>query len=95
MKNIILKILRTGFSETKKYSAKQLNNYMFVLDGLFCDRYGLIVADVNNHFWDYYNKKNREELIHDLSAVKRRSVQDTAYFRILNRFANGDKYGIA
>ena len=93
MKNIILTLLKKGYTNSKKYSVEDLNHYLFNLSGLFVND-GNIIKASNNAFWDYKNIKNRKELLRDIKGISRRNIKDLAYFRILNRFANGDKYGV-
>lgn len=93
MKNIILTILRCGYSTTKKYKAKDLCHYLFILKYLIedCD-YGIRLK--HNAFWEATNNHNRDKLITLLHRMSRNKPTDMAYFDIINTFANGDKFGI-
>lgn len=93
MKQIIINILCNGFSNTKR-PLEEICDYVFILKYIFKkSEWGGICCN-ENAFWDSNNNKNRIELMQDIMDVKRRSVKDFSYFHILNRFANGDKYGI-
>ena len=92
MKKIILTVLCTGHSSTKKYTVKDLENYLFILKGLFKQtEYGIGCSD--SFFWEAENNNNRFALIRDIQKMKRRDIKDFGYFDIINRCANGDKYG--
>lgn len=41
------------------------------------------------------NSQRRKELRRDIQSIEKASVQDGSYFHILNRLANGDRYGIS
>lgn len=93
MKNIIITLLRTGATVTKKYNKQDLCKYLFFLGDIITERDGKIQAN-SNKFWTADNAQNRKDLIVDLIRVKHAKASDGAYFAILNRHANGDKYGI-
>lgn len=93
-KNIIKTVLRTGFSTTSKtvdevigglYPLKKIFRAGFGNVGILCSR---------NQFWNMTNIQNRIDLISDINAIKRASIKDAAYYRILARFEHGDAYGI-
>lgn len=92
MKNIILTLLSRGYSKTTKYKRDDLP---YFLRPLFEDSPILGIALVSGlPFWSAQNRENRDDLLHDFYSVQRMSITDTAYFHILNRFENGDAYGM-
>ena len=93
MKNIILTILRTGFTKSKK-SLEDLTEYLFILKYILrVNEIGFISCN-NNAFWKAENNNKRMELINDILGIHKKDIKDECYFHIINRFANGDKYGI-
>lgn len=93
MKNVILTVLRTGYSTTKKYTAEDLSGKLYFLKHIIENRESLGVCCNNNPFWRHTNNANRDALIRDIECAHRLGdIRDT--FHIHNRFANGDKYGI-
>lgn len=94
MKNIIIKILTTGFSTTRKYKLQDLCKWLYPLQYILRDGNGLSICCNENKFWSSENNGNRSELLLDICGIRRRNMTDDAYFRIINRFENGDKYGI-
>lgn len=93
-KNIINTVLRTGFSATKK-TVKEVIGGLYPLEKIFRAGFGGAGIICNqNQFWDITNKQNSIDLIHDIKAIKRANIQDTAYYHILVRFEHGDAYGI-
>ena len=93
MKKIIDTLLRTGYSKTTKYSTQDLEKYLYILRGLFEDTgYGHIKVKANK-FWNQDNSKNRLDLIRDMKSCQK-DIRKGSLFHILNRFENGDKYGI-
>lgn len=94
MKNIIITLLTHGYSKTKKYTAKDVGDWFYPMRELVKDAPLVGVSCNDNAFWHPANNKNRIDLYHDIAAVHRWSIRDHAYFRILNRMANGDAYGM-
>ena len=47
-----------------------------------------------NRFWTFENFANRMALLNDIASISKAKATDTHYFHILNRFENGDGYGI-
>ena len=95
MKNVLLTLLRIGVSNTKKFKVEDFSKYLpGVADLLFEQREWGITAK-SNDFWKHENNDRIAELRHDIEAVRRASVRDMNFFHILNRLANGDKYGIS
>ena len=93
MKNIILTILRTGYSKTKKYKAKDLCKKLFFLEHLIKDtEYGIFCK--HNNFWEFDNRDNRRELINEIYKIRNFNVKDTHYFHIINEIVNGERFGI-
>lgn len=93
-KNIIKTVLRTGFSATSK-TVDEVIGGLYPLKKIFRAGFGNVgILCSKNQFWDMTNIQNRIDLINDINAIKRASIQDTAYFNILVRFEHGDAYGI-
>lgn len=93
MKKTIETILSRGYTTTKK-PIEEFTNYLYILKYILkVNEVGRIMCN-NNCFWSVANKKNRMQLIHDISLIRRKSINDNSYFHIINRFENGDKYGI-
>ena len=93
MKKILINLLEKGYSKTKKYDIKQLENFCYILKGLFTKKYNMICCN-SNKFWHYENNNNRWQLIQDLKGYQKDITKGTK-FTILNRYENGDAYGIA
>lgn len=94
MKNLIVTVLQSGFSTTKKPLADFIK-YLYITKYIFhTDSLGRITHN-DNPFWKPENRKNRVQLLRDVHSIHRNNVQDSAYYTIINRFENGDKYGIA
>ena len=93
MKNILINLLLKGYTKTKKYTIKDIEQYCYILQGLFQNKYGMICCN-KNYFWHYENNNNRFQLIQDLKNYQKDIRKGTKY-TILNRFENGDAYGIA
>ena len=93
MKKSITTILRKGVTTSTK-SIADFVGYLYPLEHVLCVNESGFVACNDNAFWAFENMQNRRDFYHDICRIEKRSVQDNAYFRILNRFENGDKYGI-
>lgn len=93
MKNRIYNLLKNGYTETKKYTEQDLIKYLYPLKHLIKRENNLIMCNRNN-FWNHTNNENRWQLMDDISQIHRANIKDNAYFRIINRFENGDRYGI-
>jgi hypothetical protein len=93
MKNRIYNLLKNGYTETKKYTEQDLIKYLYPLKYIIQTQ-EYFIGCKRNKFWDYTNNENRWQLMDDISQIHRAKVTDTAYFRIINRFENGDRYGI-
>lgn len=91
MKKIIIGILAKGYTTSKK-SIEELTKAFYPLKYLITNKHGIITCN-DNAFWKYENHRNRCELIADLSMAKLGDIKGF-YFHILNRFENGDVYGI-
>lgn len=94
MKKIISNLLNTGSTKSKK-PIEEFVDFLFIL------KYILRVNDLgyvtcnDNAFWKAENEKNRKDLVIDVLCIRRKKdMKDMGYFHIINRFANGDKYGI-
>ena len=92
MKKTILRALQTGKATTRRYQVKDLENYLFIIKGLFIDTETGIKANEKNSFWTQKNA-NRADLIRDIMWMQYRKPTDTHYYTMLNRCANGDGYG--
>ena len=93
MKKIIIRLLLTGKSTTKKYKVEDLEEYLWIVRGLFVDTANGIAANPVNDFWSEDNTA-RADLIRDITNMTKPTIKDFYYYRILNRCANGDGYGI-
>lgn len=95
MKHIISSILRNGVTTSKKKTLDDYIKYLYPLKYILeIDSDTKWVRCNRNAFWYEPNNQNRIELYHDIMAIHRANIKDDAYFRIINRFENGDKYGI-
>lgn len=96
MKKIIVDFLSNGSYKGSKYSANDFIQKLFFLKYLISDTLSIPkgVFWNNNPFWYPLNTAFREELIQDVQNIKRFSINDTAFFGIIDRFENGDAYGI-
>ena len=95
MKNVLLTLLRTGVSRTTKFKVEDFSKYLPGVTNLLFEQREWGVTAKSNDFWKHENNERRAELRRDLQAVRKASVQDGSYFHILNRLANGDRYGIS
>ena len=94
MKNLTLKILRTGYS-TSKIPLEDYTKYLYLLKYIFnTDSTGRVSCN-DNPFWEHTNQKNRMDLYHDIMNMRGKKLTDGYYYKIINRFENGDKYGIS
>lgn len=93
MKQLILSVLKNGYTTSKK-ALKDFTNYLYPLKHILQVNCAGWVACNDNDFWKIENQQNRLDLMGDIMAIHKASVTDHAYFHILNRFENGDKYGI-
>ena len=91
MKQLIISLLRNGFTTTKK-SIEDLTAYCYLVDRIAeYDECTKTIRCNANKFWNCENNKNRIQLIHDIlkscKGIK-------GMFDIYNRYENGDGYGI-
>ena len=93
MKGLISTILRTGFTKSQKPLADYIK-YLYPLKYILRVNEVGWVASNDNSFWKFENNQNRVALFQDIGNIQKKSVTDDAYFRIINRFENGDRYGI-
>ena len=95
MKHRIYNLLKNGYTETKKYTVEDFVKYLYPLKHIIkkSEYFKDIIAQ-SNDFWHHTNNENRFQLMEDISQIHRANIKDNAYFRIINRFENGDKYGI-
>ena len=95
MKKTIADFLSNGCYKGNKYNANDFIQKLFFLKYLISDTAVLKSVYCNdNPFWLPQNTTFREELIQAVQNIKRFSVNDTAFFEIIDRFENGDAYGI-
>lgn len=92
MKNILVNLLRTGFSTSKK-SIDEICKGYWELKQLFIQENGFIRC-ASNKFWSYENNQNRLNLIHIIARTKRATITDGWHFTYLNNMANGNKFGM-
>lgn len=96
MKKAISNFLSNGVYAGTKYTADDFIKKLFFLKYLVDVRSGIQMGVLSNDnpFWLHTNKKNRDELIQAVENIQKFSVNDTAFFGIMNRFENGDCFGI-
>ena len=75
MKKIIITLLMTGKSATKKYKVNDLENYLWIIKGLFEDTPAGIRANEKNVFWSKDNNA-RADLIRDIMNMNKRNIKD-------------------
>ena len=92
MKNILINLLTKGYTKTKKYTIKDIEEFCYILQGLFQNKNGIICCN-SNYFWHYENNNKRMQLIQDLKGYSK-DIRKGTKFTILNRYENGDAYGI-
>ncbi len=95
MKNVLLTLLRTGVSHTIKFKVEDFCKYLPGVTNLLFEQREWGITAKSNDFWKHENNDRQAELRHDIEAVRKASVHDGTYFHILNRLANGDRYGIS
>ena len=94
MKNYIYNLLRNGYTTTKKYTESDFIKYLYFLKYIIETKHTNFIGCKRNKFWDYTNNHNRIQLLADIQNIHRAKMTDSAFFHIINRFENGDKYGI-
>lgn len=93
MKKIILGFLARGYTTTKKYTLDDLTKAFYPLKHIAQTRPDGNIWLTSNNFWQDHNNRNRYELIADLTTAKLGDIKNNLY-HILNRYENGDHYGI-
>ena len=93
MKRIIATLIRTGITTSKK-PIEDLIKYLYPLRYIITLNSAGLISCNTNPFWKKENSKNITELYRDILAISKHSITDSGYFKIINRFENGDKYGI-
>lgn len=93
MKSTILRLLANGYTSTKKYTVDDLIRYFYPLKHLIQKRPDGNIWLNSNNFWKSSNNENRLALIHDIHKAKMHDLR-SHYYSIINRFENGDAYGI-
>lgn len=93
MKKIIIGLLARGYTTTKKYTLDDLTKAFYPLKHILrINELGQITAN-DNYFWRFENNDNRYQLISNLTLATLGDIT-SYYFHILNRYENGDHYGI-
>lgn len=93
MKKIISHILLAGYSTTKT-PLFALVNYLYPLKYILVSGGPITIQGNDNPFWSPANNQRRIELYHDVMGMHGRSMKKGTYRAILDRFENGDGYGI-
>lgn len=93
MKQIIANILRAGYSITQT-PLFALVNYLYPLKYILVSGGPTSICCNDNPFWGPCNAERRMELAHDVMGMHGRSMKKGTYRAILDRFENGDGYGI-
>lgn len=93
IKSTICTILATGYSKTNKSINEVIGNLYPLQDIFKVKDDGGIICN-NNAFWKPENSDNRKELIADIKRVKKFNIVDSRHIELMDRLANGDKYGI-
>ena len=94
MKYTIIGILSKGYYDGKKYKSEDLCKKLYFLKHIIQNSDVLQIMNKPNNFWNFGNNQNRRELIDDIRRVHQFKMTDNFYFHIMNRFENGDGYGI-
>ena len=92
MKTIIINILKNGYTTTKKYTVNDLARRFYPLQYIIKQDGALITCN-NNRFWQPENNEKRIQLIYDLDRARLGDIMSDL-FCVINRFENGDAYGI-
>lgn len=95
MKSVLLTLLCTGVSHTTKFKVEDFSKYLPGVTNLLFEQRQWGISAKSNDFWKHDNAQRRKELRQDIENVRRASARDSSYFHILNRLANGDRYGIS
>lgn len=93
MKKTIISFLSKGYTTTKKYTLEDLTRKFYPLKYIAQKRSDGNIWLTSNNFWQDSNNEKRLALIKDLHGAKLGDIKG-AYFSIINRFENGDHYGI-
>lgn len=93
MKKTIAHILRGGHSVTQT-PLFALVNYLYPLKYILVAPGPTAISCNDNPFWGPSNLQRRLELAHDVMGMHGRSMKKGTYRAILDRFENGDGYGI-
>lgn len=91
MKNIIVTLLGSGLTRTKK-SIDDLKEYCYFIDSIaeYDENTGFIRCN-SNQFWNYDNRENRTRLMQE---IRNSSKGIRGMFSIYNEYENGNSYGI-
>ena len=92
MKKIITTLLSNGYTTTKKYTIDDIKKFCYIFNNLIEEKNAIICCN-HNKFWSYENNKNRIELIKDIQNYNKNILKGSK-FTIINRYENGDAYGI-
>lgn len=90
MKKLIVNALCKGYYAGTKYTAEDFFKVLYILKYIF--ESGTFNLQVKNNL--HWSREYRAALISDIKKVHNFSIKDTYYFHIINRFENGDGYGL-
>lgn len=90
MKQIMINILKNGYTKTKKYNLNDISKKLYIFKFILNEE----LKPNNNTFWNIENEENRIKLINDIYRINKFRIKDFSYFCIINNFVNGNKYGI-
>lgn len=91
MKKLIVNALCKGYYAGTKYTAEDFFKVLYILKYVFEGGAVFNLQIKNNLPW---SREQRVALISDINKVHNFSIKDTYYFHIINRFENGDGYGL-
>ncbi len=94
MRRAVVKLLKTGQTSSRKPISEFIRFWYPLRGVIMVNQKGKIVAN-DSSFWSKENEQNRNELIGDVLNMKKRSMTDRSFFHMVNRYENGDAYGIA
>ena len=94
MKRAVIKLLKSGRTSSRKPLSECVKFWYPLRGVVMVNQKGKIVAN-DNPFWSDENQQNRKELIWDIESIQKKNIMDRSYFHMINRYENGDAYGIA
>lgn len=93
MKKLIAGILRRGYTTSAK-SYEEIVRYLYPLQFILEEGTVFHAKANGNPFWHPENSKNLMDLYHDVLRMYGHNLRYGTYYHIINRFENGDAYGI-